>query len=441
MPQNFISTVVAKLSDLKAMQWRLDRETADRFNPFNVMHPNENATSRIISFLLNPMETHGQRDVFLKLFISKFIPEWSDFDCPIARPVQIGSPVDLAFSDGTFWLGVENKCFYARDQDDQVDRYLAALRRKSGNSKYRLMYLSPRGEEPPGHSHKPENVEEYKDYLIVGAWIDGVQTTDSSPGERPKCIPNVLSWLDDCRRECVPDNVVTFITQFSKYINAEIGREKEVNMITSEITRLAMQDRQNLESALLICKSEVAIRRKVVTEFLNLLGQELKNWAENQGSDWEVTSKWNGKSWIDDPDMKYLPILLRKKRWPPMCGIAIQGENPALKFVAVGVIAPSQACWNQKKEERENLYGKIDKFVSPDTITCIRDIFKDKTNLCAASSSDWWVAWELLDDGVGLSDWTSDETILRLFSKREQIAGKIILRMGEIAKMIEGIQT
>ncbi|OQS58601.1 hypothetical protein ASU4_08955, partial [Actinobacillus suis] len=38
---------------------------ANRFNPFQFITTDENGLSRIMSFFLDPLETHGQQDLFL----------------------------------------------------------------------------------------------------------------------------------------------------------------------------------------------------------------------------------------------------------------------------------------------------------------------------------------------------------------------------------------
>ena len=78
MPERFLSLIVTMLPAFQEIEQRLDLETGRRFNAFNLFATNETATSRILAFLLDPTEAHGQKDVFLRLFIQRFIPDWKD---------------------------------------------------------------------------------------------------------------------------------------------------------------------------------------------------------------------------------------------------------------------------------------------------------------------------------------------------------------------------
>src|SRR4051794_17070235 len=146
VPNAFLGQIVAMLPSLVGMKRQLDRETGHRFNAFNLFKTDEPATSRILTFLLDPKEAHGQGDVFLRLFIVRFVPEWvGAFRYDEAKPASTGQMIDAALSDGTHWLGIENKIFDALEQPCQVDRYLCALKSKAHSDNYRLIYLSPEG--------------------------------------------------------------------------------------------------------------------------------------------------------------------------------------------------------------------------------------------------------------------------------------------------------
>ena len=91
MPEAFLSLIVTMLPAFRSIEQRLDRETGRRFNVFDTLFPmDERATSRILEFLLDPTEAHGQNDVFLREFIRQFE----------AYPVDSGSPTFSVFSGG-----------------------------------------------------------------------------------------------------------------------------------------------------------------------------------------------------------------------------------------------------------------------------------------------------------------------------------------------------
>ena len=58
--------------------FRLQREKnelydSNRFNPFQFLQTDEMGLSKILAFLLDPMETHGQGDLFLNSFFLAYI--------------------------------------------------------------------------------------------------------------------------------------------------------------------------------------------------------------------------------------------------------------------------------------------------------------------------------------------------------------------------------
>ena len=101
------------------------------------------------------------------------------------------------------------------------------------------------------------------------------------------------------------------------------------------------KDGKNLEAALRIGDSLDAIRHHVVSAFLTRIQDQLKEWAQKHGEEWEVRSSWNGKIWVERPTEKYLPILLRKSSWPAMVGVAIQADWNGPSDVIIGAMAPT----------------------------------------------------------------------------------------------------
>ena len=76
---NNINQIVDSLISINQVieNFRLQREKnelydSNRFNPFQFLRTDEMGLSKILAFLLEPKETHGQGDLFLNSFL-KFI--------------------------------------------------------------------------------------------------------------------------------------------------------------------------------------------------------------------------------------------------------------------------------------------------------------------------------------------------------------------------------
>jgi len=74
---NNINQIVDSLISINQVieNFRLQREKnelydSNRFNPFQFLQTDEMGLSKILAFLLDPMETHGQGDLFLNSFLS-----------------------------------------------------------------------------------------------------------------------------------------------------------------------------------------------------------------------------------------------------------------------------------------------------------------------------------------------------------------------------------
>ena len=112
--QNLLAQIATLIGSLEAADRQLDKEIGARFNVFSLFRADENAASRALAFLLDPKETHGQGDTFLRLFLKTFLPTWlGTFDTGRARRAFTSQLIDVTLTDGRYWLGIENKVFGA----------------------------------------------------------------------------------------------------------------------------------------------------------------------------------------------------------------------------------------------------------------------------------------------------------------------------------------
>jgi hypothetical protein len=179
---------------------------------------------------------------------------------------------------------------------------------------------------------------------VCGAWAKAEDDKDQSA--TPPA--SILDWLDDCRNQCRAENVASFVRQFAAYVRSEVAGLKEPDVVDAVIVGLALKDQQNLEAALRIGKSFNEIRRSVACTFLRCVQEGLEGWARQQGEDWELVVRWPGGNWVEQPDKKWLPLLLRKRAWPALMGVAIQAEEPGPRKVFMGICGPTQDAWKTR---------------------------------------------------------------------------------------------
>jgi PD-(D/E)XK nuclease superfamily len=434
MSENFISLIVGLLPAFKEMERRLDRDTGRIFNIFeNLLSINEPFTSRILNFLLDPREAHGQGDLFVRAFIQRFVPEWQySFGFSEVSKRQTTELIDVSISDGRYWLGVENKIFDAPEMKRQAGRYLDALRESSNGHDYRLVYLSPRGKAPSKESYSPQDAQKHDKKLIIGAWLK-----DNNSEEETNPIQSVQDWLDECQRSCRAGNVTWFVTQFSEYVFAVISGQKEADMADAAIIALAQKDEQNFEAAWRIGENFTAIKQAVLSAFLVSIEDRLKNWAQSNGEEWEVLANWTSGPWSKNPYNGYVPIILRNKTWPSFFGVGIWADANGPRYVGVGILAPTKENWI-KKPIYVTRYGDHNNFISK----------ADFDRITNAVGPGWgkeegmWPAWQLIkdSDGTDISDWTTLVIVSKLRDRKNELEMVIANQMTSLVKILDDLK-
>jgi hypothetical protein len=445
--EGFLNQIVVMLPAFRAVEERLDRETGRRFSVFDLFTTDEPATSRLLDVLLNPMGAHGQSDLFLRLFINRFVPEWRDtFAGDRAKLATTNQLIDVTITDNDRWLGIENKIFGAQEQKCQTDRYLDALKQASGQSQsgdYRLVYLSPEGEPPTEYSFTKEGKERHQGKLVIGAWMAPLAGTDAAQeAARESCgtnlarIENSLDWLAECEHKCRAENVRWFLRQFQTLVHNRLIGEEELNMTGDAIVDLALRSIDNLDAALRIGDQYLRIRERVVVAILTDVQRRLGQWVQLNARDWELNDTWPGGNWIKTPFQKFLPVLLRRKGWPSMVGAALVPDDIGPSKVFVGIMAPTQRTWDDDTSSVK-WYGTRAGFIDDNT----RQTIAAALGL-ATPDSPWWVNVEALrdsNDGQDISDWRTIETIKRLHTRSDELARQIVEKIQMLAQKLDAI--
>jgi hypothetical protein len=226
-----------------------------------------------------------------------------------------------------------------------------------------------------------------------------------------------------------------FLRQFAAYVDLVIAGQKESDMVNAAIVELALRDEQNLEAALRIGESLVAIRLKIATNLLRCVYDGLKGWAQHQDAGWEVVESWPGGNWIEQPDQAMLPLVLRNSTWPELVGVVIQAEGTGPHNIYIGIFGQLRNDWTPRKRE---LYGEQTKFVGHQSRQRIVEEI-EKTEKGNTSKQSVWVYWDRKlkhRDGQDISDWRDIKTVTRLHSEKDKVCEYIKLRMTDLAAKI-----
>ena len=127
-----LKTLLEKIQLINEKYKKLDEINATRFNVFTIIGNSSdevNLHSKFIAELLNPDGSHGQGDIFLKLFI-KIIQSDSNFTMKTedAQVFREKENIDIFIKSYPKAIIIENK-IYTEDHSGQLSRYIESVKK------------------------------------------------------------------------------------------------------------------------------------------------------------------------------------------------------------------------------------------------------------------------------------------------------------------------
>lgn len=130
------------------------RKRGERFNMFEMLGVAhyEVTHSKIIAGFLNPQGSHGQGDLFLRLFLQtienkdEIYADASNAKVYTEYGKGVDGRLDIFIENGSHGIIIENKV-YAGDQPEQLKRYNDFAKEKYGEGSYMIYYLTLYGHE------------------------------------------------------------------------------------------------------------------------------------------------------------------------------------------------------------------------------------------------------------------------------------------------------
>lgn len=227
---NNINQIADSLISIHEMieKFRLQQEKnelydSNRFNPFQFMQTDEMGLSKILAFLLDPKETHGQGDLFLNSFL-KYIGKYvflayNSVKVSLEKSTSKNRRHDIFIEgfldDKRHWIvSIENKLRFASDQKKQLKDYHDDLERYP-NVEYCLIYL-------PVFKNSPSETS-----ILEREWSDLIRNK--------KAIlisaKDLISWLDSTL--IVAPAVKQFCHDFKNFLNEDLmGNIKRNDKLT-----------------------------------------------------------------------------------------------------------------------------------------------------------------------------------------------------------------
>ena len=372
---NDINQVVDSLISINQVieNFRLQREKTElydsnRFNPFQFMRTDEMGLSKILAFLLDPKEAHGQGDLFLNSFL-KYIGKhnflaYDKIQVCVEKATSENRRHDI-FIEGFLnhrrhWIvSIENKLRFASDQEEQLKDYRDDLEGYR-EVEYCLIYL-PVFKEPPSENsilkNEWENLISERKAILLSA-------------------KDLVDWLD--KTLIIAPAVKQFCQNFKKFLNEELMGNTETN---NELVNYLMKNTDVLYSALNVIDSREQLYEKLMIVLVEQLQSRFEsNYSRLKDYGWKCNS--NG-----DIDSRYFGIFIDQGNisW----GVGIEFDTADLRNGYYGVYC--------HKDENRKLYDLI------------WNIF-DKAGLRAHFKyTRFWAMWEWMDSNI--RNW--DAAILR----------------------------
>jgi len=198
-----------------------DSKEKEKFNIFSILRDETdevNLHSKFIYFLINPKGTHGQGDLFLKLFLNQVFN-----DDQISKPsvYREHKNIDILIEDENKSIILENK-INAGDQHKQLERYFDVV--NSTSNKIQVLYLTKTGSEPSDNSIgklktlKNPKFEYEKDFYLISYSV------------------TILNWLTDCIKEVatipiIRETLVQYQNLIKKLTEQSITMEERLEIL------------------------------------------------------------------------------------------------------------------------------------------------------------------------------------------------------------------
>lgn len=187
--------------DLEKFQLRLEdkdvkKSLAPKFNVFDVLKikSNEVLNSNVLAWLLNPKETHGLEDSFLKKFFKKIIIKNESLKSNLFDDVQVYTEfnfIDIMVisHSNRFILIIENK-IYTDEHDDQLSKYYDYIKSlKFENYKVYPFFLTL-------DRHEPEKEEDKINWKAI-SHSEILEITESAIEQKEDIEDDVRYFLED----------------------------------------------------------------------------------------------------------------------------------------------------------------------------------------------------------------------------------------------------
>ncbi len=367
----FFAELNPVLDAVRKLERELDRQIAHRFNVFDYMgedRPSEVLLSRIVADLLNPEAPHGQGVSMLRILLDELPVERGapkprpDFSKPVRVELErvipqdrrIDMTVDIATDRGPWCLAIENKP-YAGEQHRQVVDYLEYLKQEY-EDRFLLIYLSPHGEGPAGHSLPQEELPGWRGrFAVMPYWVDrgSAEGEAEYAGGDERALEDeggmrvgfsLAEWFAACRAQCQADRLRWFLRDAEAFCRQQFGgRSMTTDSEAQAIRDHLFSNPEHLKTAVAVHGAWPAVKAEVCKGFLEHLraavDRRVREELSDMAPDLRVECEYGGETgWSNC-------LRLYRAGWPPWENHTTQPPHEGCTGVVLQSRGPGPNRW------------------------------------------------------------------------------------------------
>lgn len=371
--------LIQKIGILKE-RYDISRNEEERFNIFSVMykeHDERRLHSRFVATILNPIGSHGMKELFLKTFVEIF-PEldFSNFKNAVVYPEEWNKKennnIDILIIDRTSKnaIIIENK-IYAGDSNNesggQLERYYKHVRdyENIAEENISVFYLTL-----DGHSPSTESLGEF-------------ETLEKINGQCISYETHILKWLMVCVKLVYDKPFVReSILQYEKLLNKMTNNETDIEE-RIKIKDIIGENKDSMTSTKYLIDNFKHVKWHTIADFWSELEKEFSD----RGL--EIVNS------IDRESITQLTHYPNNKK-EEEGGITFKIKEELGAFV-----------WHEKDEWL--FWGFEKEGISDSQKQILENLTKD--GQIKESGSYWWNYFEFLDgEMLWLKDFTKEKT-------------------------------
>jgi hypothetical protein len=236
--------------------------SGEHFNVFEILgvRSNELSHSSILAYLLDTKSKHGQRDLFLKLFLEQienrfkenpqsyndYLKNFDSQNSSANKEIYVGGinldlaeggRVDIVISAGNQNIVIENK-IYADDQELQLVRYTNHFKNQP------IIYLTLEGFEPSESSKG--NLELNKDFICCSYKTD------------------IKEWLEKCIKEMANKPFIRETLNQYLLLIQQLTNQANNNKMSEEISKLIVNNIDAFDAFITILETEDSVKKEII---------------------------------------------------------------------------------------------------------------------------------------------------------------------------------